>query len=358
MKRLLLLSSLCASTSFAQITLNESNFPIANEDFILSTTTDPQIDFATTGANYTWDFSSLVSQGQRTYSTLPLSQAGTLSQLFFGVFAQAPYKADYFASTTDIPLAQITSFLPITIEDMTLFTNNTSIAINSIGYELSINGQGVAIKSDTIETRHALPLTYGDNYESRGYTSLDMNPIYDAKWNQHRHRISQVDGWGSITTPFGTFDALRIHHTIEEMDSLYITAFGISTWIPLSIPEAHEYEWRSTSDKEAILRIKTNVILGNETVTAIEYRDQFLALDENQAIEVTVGPNPTIDVLHVSTKEMVKEYLIIDSKGQILVRNTSNGSSFDVNTAAFSAGHYNIVVLTQSGVSSAKFIKQ
>jgi hypothetical protein len=98
--------------------------------------------------------------------------------------------------------------------------------------------------------------------------------------------------------------------------------------------------------------------LGNETVTAIEYRDQFLALDENQAIEVTVGPNPTIDVLHVSTKETVKEYLIIDSKGQILVRNTSNGSSFDVNTAAFSAGHYNIVVLTQSGVSSAKFIKQ
>lgn len=358
MKRLLLLSGLCASTSFAQITLNESNFPIANEDFILSTTTDLQIDFATTGANYTWDFSSLVSQGQKTYSTLPLSQAGTLSQLFFGSFAPAPYKADFFASTTDIPLAQITSFLPITIEDMTLFTNNTSAAINSIGYELSINGQGIAIKSDTIETRHALPLTFGDNYESRGYTSLDMNPIYDAKWNQHRHRISQVDGWGSITTPFGTFDALRIHHTIEEMDSLYITAFGISTWIPLSIPEAHEYEWRSTSDKEAILRIKTNVILGNETVTGIEYRDQFLALDENQAIEVTVGPNPSIDVLHVSTKETVKEYLIIDSKGQILVRNTSNSSSFDVNTAAYSAGHYNIVVLTQSGVSSAKFIKQ
>jgi hypothetical protein len=358
MKKLLLLSSLCASVSFAQITLTETNFPVANEDYILSTTTDLGIDYSSTGANYTWDFSGLVSQGQKTYSTLPLSQAGALSQFFFGSFAPAPYKADYFASTTDIPLAQLTSMLPITIEDMVLFTNNTSSAITSIGYELTISGQGVAVKSDTIETRYELPLNYTDSYSSRGYTSLDMNPIYDAKWNQHRLRTSQVDGWGSITTPFGTFDALRIHHTIEEMDSIYITVAGLGTWLPLNVPEAHEYEWRSTSDKEAILRIKTNVILGNETVTAIEYRDQFLGINENETIAVSVGPNPTTDILHVVADVSVNEYLIIDNRGQIIEKSNATSQSFDIHTAGLSAGSYNLVVLTNSGVSSTVFVKQ
>lgn len=357
MKKLLLFSALCTSSSFAQITLTDAHFPIANEDFILSTTTDLTIDYASTGANYNWDFSGLVNQNQKTISTLPMSQAGAFSQFIFGTLAPAPYKADYFASTTDIPLAQLTSVLPVTLEDISLFTNNTSTGITSIGYELKINGQGVAVKSDTIETRYALPLTYLDDYESRGYTSLDMNPIYDAKWRQHRHRISQVDGWGTITTPFGTFNALRIHHTIEETDSIYVTISGFSMWLPLTIPQAHEYEWRSTSDKEAIMRIRTNVVLGNETVSGIEYRDQYLGLNENQSIEVSVGPNPTTDVLHVSAEETILEFMVIDSRGQIVDRNKASNQLLDIQTSTLVAGTYNVVILTKSGISSAKFIK-
>lgn len=359
MKKLLLLSGLISSVSFAQSTLTETHFPIANEDFIMSVAIDPTIDYLSTGANYTWDFSGLTSSSQKTLSTNPMSQAGQLSNFFFGPFAPTAYRADYFASTTDIPLAQLTSQLPITIDDVSLFTNNTSSAINSIGYELVFSGQGVPAKSDTIETRYVLPLNFGDSYQSRGYTRLNLNPIYDAEWKQYRTRSSQVDGWGSITTPFGTFDALRIHHTITELDSIYITVAGNGFWLPLDVPEAHEYEWRSTADKEAILRIRTNVIFGTEAVTGIEYRDNYLALNEFADIALTLSPNPSTDVLVIATETPLNQWMIVSANGAVVTSGSFNVQETpQVDVRLLAAGSYTLIVRSEVGVHSASFVKQ
>lgn len=325
----------------------------------MSVAIDPTIDYLSTGANYTWDFSGLTSSLQKTLSTSPMSQAGQLSNFFFGSSAPLPYRADYFASTTDIPLAQLTSQLPITIDDVSLFTNNTSSAINSIGYELVFSGQGVPAKSDTIETRYVLPLNFGDSYQSRGYTRLNLNPIYDAEWKQYRTRSSQVDGWGSITTPFGTFDALRIHHTITELDSIYITVAGNGFWLPLDVPEAHEYEWRSTADKEAILRIKTNVILGTEAVTSIEYRDNYLALNELSDIAMSVSPNPSTDVLVIATETPLNQWMIVSANGAVVTSGSFNvQENPQVDVRLLAAGSYTLIVRSEVGVHSASFVKQ
>jgi hypothetical protein len=359
MKKLLLLSGLISTVTFAQSTLTESHFPTVNEDFIMSVAIDPTIDFLSTGANYTWDFSGLNSSSQRTISTNPISQAGQLSNFFFGPFAPTPYRADYFASTTDIPLAQLTAQLPVTIDDVSLFTNNTSAAITSIGYELVFNGQGIPAKSDTIESRYVLPLTFGDSYQSRGYTRLNLNPIYDAEWKQYRTRSTQVDGWGSITTPFGTFDALRIHHTITELDSIYISLAGNGFWLPLDVPEAHEYEWRSTADKEAILRIRTNVIFGTEAVTGIEYRDNYLALNEFSDIALRLSPNPSSDELVITTESALKNWMIVSTNGTVVSSGSfsvANSPSIDVRP--LTAGTYTLIVQSELGVHSASFVKQ
>jgi hypothetical protein len=240
-----------------------------------------------------------------------------------------------------------------------LFTNNTSAAITSIGYELVFNGQGIPAKSDTIESRYVLPLTFGDSYQSRGYTRLNLNPIYDAEWKQYRTRSTQVDGWGSITTPFGTFDALRIHHTITELDSIYISLAGNGFWLPLDVPEAHEYEWRSTADKEAILRIRTNVIFGTEAVTGIEYRDNYLALNEFSDIALRLSPNPSSDELVITTESELKNWMIVSTNGTVVSSGSfsvANSPSIDVRP--LTAGTYTLIVQSELGVHSASFVKQ
>jgi hypothetical protein len=358
MKYLLLPLLALSSISFGQITLTDQHFSGPAESYIFSTLTDPAIDYATTGANYTWDFSDMIPQDQRGLVTRPTSQLSGFSVLMFGSFAPAPYKASYFNETTDLPLDQASAFLPIQIDELNQFTKNASNAITSIGYELVSNGQGLGFRSDTIETRYALPMTYGNNYESRGYTSLDLNPIYDLKWKQYRHRVTNVDGWGTVKTPFGQFDALRIHHVIDEFDSIYFTVQGFGMWLPIPVPLTHEYEWRSTSDKEAIMKIRTNEIGGNETVTAIEYRDNFngLGLVES-GMNVSFYPNPVINELHVSTPELASAFFIVDNSGRILNRITVTSKDQVVDVSELASGTYSLVVLFSNEYTAVKFIK-
>lgn len=345
---------------FGQITLTDQHFSGANESFVISTTTDPSIDFSTTGANVTWDFSNLVATGQKGYITKPMSSAALYSQLLFGSFAPNAYKATYFASTTDLPLAQITSALPVSIQDISLFTKKTSAAITSVGYELLINGQGIAVKSDTIEKRYALPLNFGDTYNSRGYTALDMNPIYNAQWRQHRSRSSIVDGYGTITTPFGSFSALRIKHEITENDSIYLALGGTTGfWLPLPIPLAYEYEWRAIEEKEPILLIKTSSTLGTETVTAIEYRDQFLGLGiaENN-VTVAICPNPVSELLNILAESNIEQWSLMNSDGHVVRSATHTSNSLAIDLSQLAAGQYHLVLVTSTGISYQKFVKQ
>lgn len=358
MKLVTLTLSLLCTTIYAQITLTSSNFCGANQSYVFSQTLDLQIDYSTTGANHTWDFSNLASSSQKTFVTKPMTSLSFFSTIAFGSFAPAQYKATYFHSTTDIPLAQITSVLPVSITDMNAFVKNETSKITQVGYEFKVQGQGLGFRSDTIETKYVLPLNYGDSYQSRGYTSLDMNPIYDAKWKQSRQRYSSVDGWGSIITPFGQFDALRIHHIIHEKDSIYLSVSGTGMWLPLTIPETHEYEWRSTSDKEAILRIKTNVVLGNEVVTSIEYRDNLLGLSENNnAFQIEVYPNPASSLIFVNSEKEIEGLFIVDQAGKVVKEMSGNDLFTGVDISELHRGTYAVVVKSNSLYSISRFVK-
>lgn len=345
-------------SSIGQITLTSQHFCGASESYLFSQVTNPLIDYSTTGANHTWDFSDLNALNQRTFETKPMSQVSGFSSFVFGSFASAPYKATYFNSTTDLPIAQISQFLPINITEMNQFTKNETSQITSVGYEFKINGQGIGFKSDTIEKRYVLPLEYNDQYQSRGYTGLNMNPFYNAQWKQYRQRQSVVDGWGTIQTPFGTFSALRIHHVINEMDSIYFVINGTGTWIPLTIPTTHEYEWRSTSDKEAILRIKTNVVLGNEVVTSIEYRDNLAGLQMDQLnFGVSVFPNPVVNEVQIQSEIQATGLMIVDAIGRIWLHETADSKLIKLDVSEIPAGVYSLVVFSESSYSTVSFVK-
>jgi hypothetical protein len=277
----------------------------------------------------------------------------------FGTFASPDYQATNFASSTSIPLDQIGTFLPVNISDVSLFSKNSATSINSVGYGVTVDGFEVPFKSDTIETRYELPLDYGDTYSSRGYSNLDMNPVYNAVWRQYRQRSSVVDGWGTITTPYGTFDALRIDHTITEVDSIYIDAVISGFWVELPIPSSHEYEWWTIGEKEPILKIIVSNIFGVYVVTAIEYRDidRYVSL-EDLSMNVKVYPNPTTDILTVEGNFIDAKYSIVDSKGTILKTGVLPMSNSTIQLADLPVGGYQLVLSTQGSQSTQLFIKK
>ncbi len=360
MKQLFLIPVIFISVQLSgQITLSFTDFATTNDTVRMSSALDPTIDFATTGQSQTWNFSNLTPTGQTLKNFQPVVNAGAFVNFIFGTFAPAKYQASYFIESSALPLQQITSFLPIGIQDVFQFNKRTADSLTAVGIAMTVSFNGSAttipIQSDTIETPYDFPLAFGNTHFSRGATSVDFNPIYNAKWNQHRSRFTEVDGYGSITTPFGTFEALRIRHDIDEIDSLF-TEFPFigATWIPLDIPASHQYEWWTNGEKEPILRINTTEILGNETVTAIEYRDiyrpEFASIIANDlSSEVKVYPNPSDDKIEIILPYEMESITILNAAGQIVYEHGPSGSILTVNVASFESGNYWIFGQTAQG---------
>jgi hypothetical protein len=363
MKIVLLLLSISLYTfASAQITLTKDDFASGGDTVRMSQATDPAIDYASTGAAYTWDFSNLTADNQLIKDFRSMSGAPTFVQFLFGPFAPSKYQASYYIESTALPIAQLTSFLPVSIENLYGFTRRSADSLTSVGYSMVVSGNDIPFQSDTIETRYDFPLNFGNTHFSRGYTLVDFNPILDAKWNQHRTRTTEVDGYGSITTPYGTFDALRIKHDITENDSLYYTfPFIGATWLPIPIPASHEYEWWTNGEKEPILRITTSEIVGNETVTAIEYRDIDRQLDaglNEMQLLMDIYPNPVQHTLTISSQHTMNSIDVIDANGKMIKHLEIDSISYLLNVSDLEVGSYRLVVKSASGLGIKSFIKR
>lgn len=361
--RFLVLSAilLAGTQSFGQITLTDVDFADGGDTVRMSTTTDNAIDYSSTGANFTWDFSNLVPQTQVLRDYKSMNQASILVNFIFGNFAPPSYQATNFTASDAIPVAQISNFLPVNISEVNQVSKNSATEINSIGFVVNVEGTEVPFKSDTIETRYELPLNFGDVYTSRGYSNLDMNPVYNGIWRQYRQRHSNVDGWGSITTPYGTFDALRVRHLITETDSVFLELFGNPTWLPLPIPNTEIYEWWTTGQLEPILRIVVSDILGTQVVTGIEYRDNFLpqlASVEEKTISVNIYPNPVTELLTVEGAPIGSSFNIVGTDGKTVHSSVITSDIQSVPVERLSEGMYKIVFLHQGQLWSKQFIKK
>lgn len=363
MKHILLISGLFVVSHLnSQITLTNTDFATGGDTVRMSQATDASIDYSSTGAGYSWDFSNLTPTNQIVKDFRSMSTAPVFVQFLFGPFAPSKYQASYYIESTALPIAQLTSFLPVSIDNLYGFSKRSADSLTSVGYSMVVSGNDVPFQSDTIETRYDFPLTIGNTHFSRGYTLVDFNPILDAKWNQHRTRTTEVDGYGSITTPYGTFNALRIKHDITEMDSLYYTfPFIGATWIPIPIPASHEYEWWTNGQKEPILRITTNEILGNETVTAIEYRDIFRNLNaglNELELAMDIYPNPVQNDLTISAQHSMNSIELIDASGKVIQHFELSNNTFVMNVSELSAGTYQLLVKSDFGIAFKTFVKR
>lgn len=360
MRILIAAALLTSGFASAQITLNNSDFADGGDTVRMSSATDPAIDFLSTGTNYTWDFSNLVAESQVLKNYYDLSGTSTLMQFLFGGFAPPKYQATNFTASSDLPLDQFGAFLPVNISEVNAVSRNTADSITSIGFSIVVEGNEVPFKSDTIETRYKFPANFGDTYSSRGYTHLDLNPLFDAIWIQYRQRSSEIDGWGSVTTPFGTFDALRIRHDIQEQDSLYIGQFG--QWIELPVPATTIYEWWTIGELEPVLRITTSDFNGTVNVSDIEFRDSYdplIAGTSELISEVNVYPNPAKDEVKLDGFQNGSSYIVVNSEGKLVQSGNIDASSQILSLDEFDSGSYILFVKNSDGTfAKSTFVKQ
>ena len=360
----LLLFSVCllfGTLSFSQIEVEAADFPGKSDTVRYTNVFDFGLDYQSTGPGMFWNFTNLGGDSQTLLRHNSVDDADMLTQALFGSIVLPAYRATYYIPATAIPFDDLSSVLGVPIEDYYRFYRKTQTEMNIIGLSLSAGGYGLGSRSDTIETAYHFPMTFGQSYNSRGYTYLDLSFALPAQLIQYRQRSSEVDGYGSIATPYGTFDVLRIHHVINELDSIYFEFDGAGQWFELPVPTSHEYEWWAKDQKGPILRVLTNEILGEEVITEVMYRDSFryelvASIVEQQNFEFNVFPNPTSDYLEISAESDFNNLYIISMSGA-LVMESDKTSKIDV--SALQSGSYQVVLRSKTGGFAIKtFVKE
>ena len=292
MKKLLPILLICISHySNAQISLASSDFESANDTFRVSLA-DPAtaVDLATTGANTTWDFSSLVPQSQNVDSFLSVSSTGTIYSIYFINIAFNTNKANIAKSGGQIPAIP---GLPITLSDPYQFYFKNASAYKQVGLGITISGIQTPIAFTSQDVLYYFPVDFGDQDSTNSAFSLSVPTVGD--YFAQQKRVNTVDGWGTLITPFGTNNVLRVVTRLTGADSIFVSTLGFGISIPRAV--TRQYKWLGVNQGIPLLQINTQGTGVNEVITEIRYRDNLTTIaglmNQSNFENTLIAPNPS-----------------------------------------------------------------
>jgi hypothetical protein len=359
MKHLLLMSCFILSLQgIAQITVIDNDFPSADDTVMVSSSDETSLDITTTGANSTWDFSTINISAQTIDTFHSVASAPALYQLVYNnSWGNPDYVSEYYTPLTNFDLSQ-GSGVGLEVESPVSFIRKTSTSIENVGLGMNINGIDVPASSDSVDVIYDLPMTYSDSWVSNSYTNLDLNPQFDGIFRRHQQRNSIVDGWGQITTPFKSYDVIRVKSLVSVQDSVYVGF--LSSWLELPTPDQIEYSWFANGEKIPVMQIITQDIGGTETITSIEFKDKkryFASVNNASSMNTSVFPNPATDNISITFDGEIQNIEIYSVSGKLVYNNNAIGvSNHQVNTSTWEKGVYIIKLTTESETSTTRFI--
>lgn len=308
--------------SFAQISVNSSDFVAGADTTLISIVTDYQnIDYQSTGANHSWDFSWVSIDSQRIDTFSNVSNAGLIYQFTYNNFLNPNYQASYFQKATNnvIPAS---GALPVTIENPITFRKVSTAKLENVGIGIELNGIDVPIQADTIDTEYEFPMTYQDNWQSDSYLFFDINPAFNAMFKRHQTRISAVDGYGTITTTFGTFDCIRVKSNLNYIDSIFFDLLGTGgSWIGLPTQSETQYRWIAKQQKVPVFSVDVTNALAGPQITKVEFKDKFgVANIQNTDLisSIKAFPNPVRGNLFITNLSEYDHIEITNMNGQLI----------------------------------------
>lgn len=334
------------------ITLSNTNMPGANDTLRYSNAALSTVgNYTQTGTNFNWNFMSLVpvSQGRRDYK----SSFSTPYAFFFLGLNEYGEKVNDTINLGVVTLTDVYNFYKKS-------TSPNAYIVDGMGMKIS----GVPVPSyfTDKDELYMFPMTY-PKYDSTTFKfSTPSTTLMPIVYSKTGYRVTQVDGWGSITTPYGTANCLRIVTTQYSKDTMKTSLLPF----PIGFNNyQRSYQWLTTSSKIPYLEVNGTLVGNNFTVTQVRYRDsyKFLAgVEEN--VEnglVDFYPNPVNDKLFLNLKNGA-EYAIdvFDLNGKLLIQDKINGNenSNYLNVQELPQGVYTIRVLHSESAQVFKFIKQ
>lgn len=247
----------------AQIIITSTDLPSAGDTLRYSMSVQFQeFDFTTGNAQHQWDFGGLqhISQGIEDYRTV------TSVNWFLGTFVFPSSMA--IQALPDLPLEDF----GLEPEDFWSVFKKTNSLYTQEGFFMIYQGLPLPLKYSQADRIYNLPLEY-DHQSSHPFSGI-ISLGDTLSLSREGVRTTHADAWGTLTTPYGTFETLRLKVVLWEKDSLY--------WQTLEQPLTLErtttrYVWLAKNEKLPVLEASYIQFFDEQepALFSIRYRDIY-----------------------------------------------------------------------------------
>lgn len=242
----------------AQITIINTDLPGSGDTLRYSTTSlDTTIanTYIIAGTNVVWDFSHVEAESQSLDEYKPSLQT-PYAGFFFGANRYGKLEADSIG------------FGQFQFNDVYRFYKNTSAKFEIEGVGLKYSGFPIPSYYTDNDEIYQFPLDYNDVDSSTFDYTLSL--LAFGSLTTSGYRKNTVDGWGQITTPYGTFNALRVTTDIVSRDSISFGLFNFGF-----DNHQREIKWLATGQGYPVFQVAGAVTFGTFVPNSVTYRDSF-----------------------------------------------------------------------------------
>lgn len=313
-------------------------------------------NYTQTGVNFTWDFSQVISitEGVRSFK----NGLQTPYTFFFGLTGYGEKIMD------SLPIG------PLVVKDYYNFykkQTTPTAAFIADGLGMTFNGIPIPNYYSDKDELYVFPLTYPQHDSTTFKFSSSVAGIIPVNYSKEGYRITTVDGWGTVITPYGSESCLRLVTTQYANDSIKNSLLPI----PVGFQNyQRSYQWLTLNSKIPYLEI-TGTLTGDNFIPAqARYRgykpqvvvDPVGITEEHAASFIKIYPNPSKEELNFvgeMTHQSSYEIYGLDGKLQKALQPVSgNAGGVTLSISHLEPGIYFIKAKHNKEEKLYKFIKE
>jgi hypothetical protein len=312
----------------AQITFEYGDLPLPGDVVERYVDTIPGFGPGDNGVGQSWDFSTAVPHETRitTVSTA----------------AATPYASSFGSSN-----------LAMTNDGVNfVYFNSSAATLISTGAagDFLNDGQQLVIPFNPTLTVHQFPRNYGDQFsDTYAFEVIASGTAFGVHSIRLRHRGNMrdtTDAYGQITTPVGTYDALRVKSTDFTTDSIWIRLFAFAPWslVESLADTTVSYSWLAKETKLAVAEMTLDSLGSAARFTYSSIPPAIsTGLGARGASTARIHPVPTRDGFTLSMEEagMHDRVEVFSADGRsVVVASLAQLSSHWFDTSDWGSGVY------------------
>ncbi len=320
----------------AQITINYGDL-VSVGDTIIQGNDDNISSFSVGGTGQqTWDFSGMTADSEDTLIFIALADAP-----FAGAFSDAE---------------MVVEILP---DSMFMYIDNEPSYLHILGMAASGYND---VHSYPYQNILPYPVTYGDEFYSEYTSIVKFSNVTDSMmYKQYANDTINVNAYGDITLPSGTYNSLRFYHNVYRVDSVFMKTG--TDWILQGTQEYPQdyYEWWTNDPtvKMKVAELQTNeqglVTGGNFMKSVFVHNTSVKNIDEliPNIIISNIG-NGKIYIKNIPYG--YKRLCIFDISGKEIYSESINSRNDEIRVRNINPGIYILTFFSEKGKIAKKIV--